>query len=251
MSSSRAKIIGVAWIVGAAALTFVIAGGLTLFINLIPYSTEAKLASHLPSFSNDECEISPGASAALEKLRKRLRLPTDGELEVHLHLVKSTEVNAFAFLGGAIFVNSALLDEAENADEVAGVLAHEISHVQHRDVLHAIAGQLMTGLVLAQVGDSTVLTKIFTHVANMRFTRKQEEAADQGALERLKAAHISTQPLARFFKRLESNGLAVTLLSDHPNSDARAKLAESTTVADATPVLSIDEWKSLRSACSK
>jgi len=249
MSSAAAKWKGVAWIVGALALTFIFAGGLTLLVNLIPYSTEARWASHLPSFSEGACDLSPESSAALEKLRKRLSLPSDGDLEIHLHIVESSEVNAFAFLGGQVFLNSALLDEAESAEEVAGVLAHEISHVKNRDVLHAIAGQLVTGLLLAQVGDSTVLTKIFTQVAGLRFTRKQEEAADQGALERLKASHISTQPLARFFKRLQSTGVSVALLSDHPNSDARAKLAESTNVPNPTPVLSDDEWTLLKATC--
>jgi predicted Zn-dependent protease len=246
----RSKWTGLLWIAGALVFALALGGGIPFLVGLIPRSTEAKLAKRISVFEDDTCKPSKEAEAALEKIRRRLSLPGDEELSIHLQIVRASEVNAFAFLGGNIYVNSGLLKEAVNADEVAGVIAHEISHVKNRDVLHSIAGQLLTALLLSQVGDSTALTKIFTHAANLKFTRRQEEAADRGAIERLKASHIDTQPLANFFKRLENlGGGTAALLSDHPDSKARAEMAAVAKVENPQPVLEENEWQALKTAC--
>ena len=242
--SSKAR--GLIWVAAAIVIAIVLAGGLNFVVNFLPRSAEAKIAARLPEIGSP---CAAAGDAALDRLRARLAVPGDDRLGIHLHLIRADAVNAFAFLGGAVYVNSGLLRDARNADEVAGVVAHEISHVQHRDVLHAISGQLVTALLLSQLGDVSPLTKIFTRVANLKFTRAQEEAADRGAMARLQAAHVSARPLAEFFRRLESAGGPTAFLSDHPDSDARAAMAESTEVEDATPALSEADWKSLKGAC--
>lgn len=246
----RAKRIGLLWGLGAIAFALLLASGIGWVVGLLPPSLEARLARKLPTFE-DSCESSKEATTALEKIRSRLSMPGDDEYSMRLLIVRANEVNAFAFLGGTIYINSGLLKEAFNAEEVAGVIAHEMSHVRNRDVLHSIAGQLVTALLLAQIGDSTALTKIFTYVARLKYTRTQEEEADRGAIARLQTAHIATQPLANFFKRLDSlSGIAVTLLSDHPDSEARSQMAAMAKVEDQRPVLEDQEWQALKNACS-
>jgi predicted Zn-dependent protease len=246
----RAKWSGIAWGFGAIFIALILAGGFNWIVDLLPPATETKLAKKIPVFDDSSCKPSKEAESALEKIRKRLVRPGDEDFSMRFQVVRDSEVNAFAFLGGAIYINSGLLHEAFNADEVAGVIAHEMSHVRNRDVLHGMAGQLLTAFLFAQVGDSTVLTKIFTHAANLKYTRTQEEAADRGAIARLQAAHISTQPLANFFKRLPSLGaFANAMLSDHPDSIARSQMAAAAKVEDAHPVLEDNEWQALKSTC--
>lgn len=246
----RAKRTGLLWGLGAIVFALILASGLNWVVDLLPPSLETKLARKLPTFEDSSCEPSKEAKAALEKIRSRLSLPGDDKYSMRLLIVKASEVNAFAFLGGTIYINSGLLQEAFNAEEVAGVIAHEMSHVRNRDVLHSIAGQLVTALLLAQIGDSTALTKIFTHVARLKYTRTQEEAADRGAIARLQATHIATQPLANFFKRLESlSGITATLLSDHPDSEARSQMVAMAKVENPRPVLEDQDWQALKNAC--
>jgi predicted Zn-dependent protease len=245
MDSSKRS--GLIWIAGALGCALCLAVGFNVLVDLIPPSLEVRLARKFPTL--DECQSKEGR-AALEKIRSRLLLPGDDVYQIRLQVVKSAEVNAYAFLGGAIFINSGLLHEAFNADEVAGVIAHEMSHVRNRDVLQGLSGQLLIALLFAQVGDSTTLTKLFTHAANLKYTRSQEERADQGAILRLQSAHISTQALANFFKRLPSfGGLANAVLSDHPDSNARSQMFSSVHVSKPTPALEDSDWQALKTMC--
>ncbi len=246
MESSKRT--GLFWIGGALIIAALLAASLNWAVTLIPPTVETRWARKLPVFNDSECELPKDAAVALEKLRKRLLLPGDDEFSISLRIVRAREVNAFAFLGGSIYINTGLLKGAFNADEVAGVVAHEMAHVRNRDVLHSISGRLVTAILLAQIGETSGLANLFTQVANLTFTRSQEEAADRSAISRLQAAHIATQPLANFFKRLPSFG--PTMLSDHPDSESRSQMAASAVVESPTPALSEDEWNALKTACA-
>ena len=67
--------------------------------------------------------------------------------DINIFIANEAQVNAFAIPGGTVVFHSGLLFAAESAEEVAGVLAHEIAHVTHRHSLHGIADSL--GIVIA------------------------------------------------------------------------------------------------------
>src|SRR6185436_8402187 len=70
------------------------------------------------------------------------------------HLVDDPEINAFAIPGGHVYVNTGLINAANNASELAGVMAHEISHVVARHSTEQMSrqygAQILAGLVLGQ-----------------------------------------------------------------------------------------------------
>lgn len=71
-------------------------------------------------------------AAYVRQLAERIARHSDLRVPLQVTVLQSEEINAFAFPGGFLFVNSGLLKKAENESEVAGVLAHEIAHVAAR-----------------------------------------------------------------------------------------------------------------------
>jgi Zn-dependent protease with chaperone function len=150
------------------------------------------------------CQNAP-AHVPLEKLEKRL-LGADQKQQFEVKLIEAEEPNAFALPGGVIVVTSALLQEADSAGEVAGVLAHEIEHVVQRHVLTGlIRDALLSGLWAVSVGDYSGLLVVDPttayRVANLKFSRADETAADSGAVVRLHHAGLSHRGMLAFFER--------------------------------------------------
>ncbi len=78
-------------------------------------------------------EADKSARAAFDKLMGQLEAGTALPLPLSPAVAHHDEANAFALPGGRIYVFEGLINKAETPDELAGVLAHEISHVAHRD----------------------------------------------------------------------------------------------------------------------
>ena len=91
-------------------------------------------------------------------------------------------VNAFAGSGGLIVVFRGLLERADTPEELAGVLAHEIQHVLHRDTTRAIFREASTGiLVAALAGDVSAAAAFGVQAArvlgDLRYSREAEQEA--------------------------------------------------------------------------
>jgi predicted Zn-dependent protease len=175
--------------------------------------------------------------------------------EFDVRIVKSKLVNAAALPGGKIVVYSGLLAEADSAEEVAGVLAHEICHVLHRDSLRQLIGRLGGGALIALLlggGDLAGLAAQAGELDRLAYGREQERAADHGGVALLARAGLPPAGLPAFFERLkaqEGGGLP-EFLSTHPDTAARIaelrRLAAQTPVADPRP-LAID-WQAVRAS---
>ncbi len=150
-----------------------------------------------------------------------------------MRVVDTDEVNAFALPGGYIFVNRGLIEQADDSFEVAGVVAHEIQHVILRHGLHNVVRQAGTMVLLsALVGDMGSIQQLLLYnaasFASMSFSRDQENAADQGALDLMYKAGMDPSGLSRFLGKLakeegEVTGAMMGLISDHPASKARVE----------------------------
>ena len=150
------------------------------------------------------------------------------------HVVQQKEINAFALPGGPVYVNVGTLQAADNEAQVAGVIAHEISHVYMRhstrqaskqvlaQVPLAVLGGLVGGGVmgqLAQLGLGFGLNSVF-----LKYSRDAESEADSvGAVLMYKAGY-NPSAMANFFQKLEKEGGGsggLQFLSDHPDPGNR------------------------------
>jgi Zn-dependent protease with chaperone function len=169
-------------------------------------------------------------------------------------LRRDAAVNAFAAPGGFIVVHSGLVAAAESEDELAGVLAHEMSHVIARHSLRQIVYQagLTAGarLILGSPdGAAALLAGLATRLTTLHYSREQERAADAAAADLLVRAGYSPQGLILFFERLarESNA-PPEFVSSHPAAEERAASLRRRGPAEAAPLapsLGID-WTSVR-----
>jgi Zn-dependent protease with chaperone function len=156
------------------------------------------------------------------------RLTKGSRYQYRWYVSDDQEVNAFALPGGIIVVNAGLIAKAASADELAGVLAHEIEHVEHRHALQQMIHAAGWAAVLAVVlGDVSAITAIVVHqLGNLHNSRKLEAQADLEGMKALARAGIPVDGMAGMFRRLQSEeaeagGDPPSLLSSHPATAKR------------------------------
>ena len=161
-------------------------------------------------------------------------IPSESSWPFDFHVVAQKEINAFALPGGPMFVNLGTIMAATNEAQLAGVIAHEMSHVymQHsaKQMEKAQLTQGLAGLAgsvlgakggtlgsLAQAG-----VQVGAGVVMLKYSRSDEAQADAVGAVLLYKAGYNPQALADFFKTLESTGKSgPQFLSDHPNPGNR------------------------------
>jgi beta-barrel assembly-enhancing protease len=159
-------------------------------------------------------------------------------------LVKAQEPNAFAIPGGYVFVTTGLLVMAENEDEVAGVLSHEVAHVTMRHISHLIDRSKrfniasMVGAIAAIVlggggaGSQAMAAGAMaaSEALMLKYTRENETDADQNGLHYLVKAGYDSAGLLSFLKKLIKLSMMApkipTYLSTHPATGDRIALLE-------------------------
>lgn len=196
----------------------------------------------------------PAGRAALARMAARL---TDGRglaYTIDLSVLDHEMVNAFAAPGGQVVILRGLLDEAGTPDEVAGVLAHEIGHVEARDptrlAFRAAGSAGILSLVLGDVTGGAVAAFAGEYLLSASYTREAEAAADVFAHDLLARAGISSAGLADFFDRIDGmDGDLPGYLSTHPASAGRADAARAADGGQTTPALTDADWQALRAIC--
>ncbi len=151
-------------------------------------------------------------------------------LTFEVRVMDSPEVNAFCLPGGKMVVYTGLLKKAKTAEQVAGVLSHEMAHAIKRHGLQRITESL--GIVVAielMIGDVGGLVAIGVELgksaALTSYSRELETEADVVGVQLLHAAAIDPLELAGFFEMLKDEGddlpAAMRWLSTHPEHEAR------------------------------
>jgi hypothetical protein len=150
-------------------------------------------------------------------------------------VVNVRDVNAFALPGGFTFVNRGLIETAQNEAQLAGVIAHEISHVALRHgtaqaakaqkyQYGSIAGQILGAVIGGGMGQAVGgLSQVGVGVAFLRYGREYERQADILGAQIMANAGYDPRELANMFRILERQGSGggPEFLSDHPNPGNR------------------------------
>jgi Zn-dependent protease with chaperone function len=201
------------------------------------------------------CE-SPSGVAALQRLAQPLMQQARTPLALNIRVVDSATVNALALPGGQILILRGLIDNARDPGEVAGVLAHEIAHVELRHVTELFyrrsATSFIIGLVFGDVAGFSTAGFLAQTLIGARYSREAEEAADTRAFELLGAAGLASSGFADFFERMARvEGGAAELLayvSTHPPSAQRAQRARAAARGGGR-ALDDAGWRDLRAIC--
>ncbi len=155
------------------------------------------------------------------------------EFRYTFKVVDDKEINAFALPGGLVYVNRGMIESARNEGELAGVMAHEISHVALRHgtaqaskaypwlIALGVASAAMgngKGVEIAEIGGLAALELYF-----MKFSRKYETQADVLGSQIMARAGYDPHDLANVFRLIESKEGrgGPRWLSDHPKPKDR------------------------------
>lgn len=179
----------------------------------------------------------PKMQARLQDIGNYLSKVSDRQdLIYHFKIIADKELNAFAIPGGFIYVNSGLI-QAANDDELAAVLGHEIGHVAARHSvkkLQAVLGyQILLGIALgiSKSQDLGQAMDIVFKLTSSGYSRKDELFADKLAVRYLKRTQFNPYGMITFFEKLrreaERQGPQIQLvfLSSHPPLSERIKQA--------------------------
>ena len=147
-------------------------------------------------------------------------------------IVNDPNVNAFSIPGGHIYINAGLIAQADKADELAGVVAHEISHVVARHVIKQVETQQEIGVIGAILlgqnpsGLQQLLAQVIAGGAMARFSRGDEKEADDLGLQFMAKAGYDPHGMLDMFQKLLSlekggNSTVTRFFADHPGTQDR------------------------------
>lgn len=267
LHSSVGRIAG--WILGSmAALALV---GYAVFV-YAPSHVAAMLPAKVTAQMGEEMERtlvenakSCSSDAGDKALATMVAKLAEGDIKLPpltIHIYDMSLVNAFTLTGGRIVLTRGLLEKAGSADEVAGVLAHEMGHASLLHPEAQLVRLMGVDLVLKVFSGGTsgnTAANMAGLAAVLRSSRDAERAADDYARTTMLAAHVDPTGLRRFFEGLvehkPSDGDSPlsrigNVFATHPGLEERIHdfqpLPPGTVVQ---PVLSDDEWKALQSIC--
>jgi predicted Zn-dependent protease len=235
----------------ARALTLLLAGSLVLTSaqpsysqSWVPLLFQGLQVIQLSNLSERQ-EVGIGKQVNQELIRSRkIRLSRNAALQQEINrigqrlaaassrpnipytfqVVEDRSVNAFATMGGFVYVNTGLIARAENEAELASVIAHEISHITERHAVNQMRNAALSqGLMSAAGINRNTMVQLGVQLAfNLPYSREAESEADRLGLKTLQEAGYAPIAMVNFMKKLARQGQsAPEFLSTHPNSTQR------------------------------
>ena len=194
--------------------------------------------------------------AAFDKLVSQLETAAALPIPLNVLVVRQHEQNAITLPGGYIYVFQGLVDKAATPDELAGVIAHEVGHVAHRDgtrtVLQAAGLSLLFGMLLGDfVGGGAVVFAAKT-ILQTSYSRDVETAADNYGVVLMNRIGGDARALGKFLLRIAgTTHPGPKILLDHPETSDRAAVIERMAGSAPTrPLLDGAEWAALKHICA-
>lgn len=176
--------------------------------------------------------------------------------EIKLHVFNTSEINAFALPDGHLLVYSGLILNAGNPEALAGVISHEIAHIELNHVMKKLIKEIGLSILISMAtGNNTTdaIGETAQMLSSTAFDRSFETDADIRAVDYMIKADVDPEPFANFLYTLDDGGSDIlenlSWLSTHPASKERAKYIvdyikdES---KDYKSVLSLDTWNKLQ-----
>jgi Zn-dependent protease with chaperone function len=260
---------GVAMIVGwslaaAVSIVAVVLFGVPLAADrltpLVPDAFERRLGEVADSqvktlFEGKVCDNAAGQKA-FSKLVTALREAAGMDTSVQSGVLSSSIPNAFALPGGRVYLLNGLLTKAENADEIAGVLAHELGHLRHRDSMRGLirdgGTSFLIGLLFGDITGSSALIFASRTLVTSSHSREAEQDADSFSIDVMHRLGRPTKPTGELMIRVTGKeGKGLSIISSHPLSEDRlARMTREDRPATKPPLLTPEEWRSLKSICN-
>ncbi|HET7887980.1 MAG TPA: M48 family metallopeptidase [Bradyrhizobium sp.] len=206
-------------------------------------------------FGSKTCNDAAG-SAAFAKLIRQLSTAAGFSSPIRAAVLNTPVPNAFALPGGKVYLFSGLLSRSDDPDEIAGVLAHELGHVVHRDntrnMIYSGGTSFLIGLLFGDVTGSGALIFASRSLVTASYSREAEQNADDFSISVMHKLGRPTKPMGDLIFRITGNegDKTVSFLANHPLTEDRLKhLSDENRAASGPPLLSDKEWAALKAVC--
>ena len=229
-------------------------------VPLVPASLERRLGDAVANqvdalYGDKTCTAAPG-KVALDALVGKLAAQAGLPGPIPVTVLDTPEANAFALPGGRVFVLRGLIEKAASVDELAGVLAHELGHVAHRDGLREMISSggsaFLLGLLLGDVTGSGAIILAGKALVQSAQSRDAEANADAFAAATLRGLGRSPAPLGEFLLRLtgKQNAGPIAMLASHPlTQDRLAALKKDDAPNDGPDLADAGQWRAIGDVC--
>lgn len=226
----------------------------------IGQQSAAQAEQQLPILNDNQVQ------SYVNRIGQRLARNAGGpQFQYQFKVVNASDINAFALPGGFVYVNRGVLDQARNEGEVAGVLAHEISHVALRHGTHqaskAYAAQaglsILGGILGGRVGGGAAevinaVGGLGLNALFLKYSRDIESQADVRGSQILTASGYSPQDMINFFHTLENvdPSKKTNWMADHPappDRIARIQREAQLLHVSANPTTNVAELNQIKS----
>jgi predicted Zn-dependent protease len=193
---------------------------------LVPEDYDTELGDGFYNQYIEYCEIDSIKTKALNSFAQHLDLENKKNLK--FTVVNSETVNAFALPDGNIIVFTGLLDLMENYDELAGLIGHEVAHVNKRHSMKILcrnaAGYLFVSAILSDVnGIMATISDNINSLQSLSYSRGFEQEADEVGLNIMIKNNIKPEGMINLFKRIQNkHDIDIpAILSSHPLTEDR------------------------------
>jgi len=217
-------------LIGAIALVVVV----SLLLNVggswlagkIPYKAEAKVAGLYDVSKHSDNDRFPEMAEYLQSLADKIskvqNLPED--VKITVHYMDSNTMNAFATLGGNVFMFKGLLNKLPNENTLVTLLGHEIAHVKYRHPIRSFGGGVAVAIAMTTLGRSADTQTLGDAglLSTLHFSREMEHQSDIEAMHTLHEIYGHLNGGAQLFQIFNQertkmdSGEPIEFFSTHP-----------------------------------
>jgi Zn-dependent protease with chaperone function len=227
---------------------------------LVPQAFERRLGDVADGqvkviFGSKTCNNGAG-QAAFAKLVNTLREAAGLDAPLQTEVLATPIPNAFALPGGKVYLFDGLLAKANSPDEIAGVLAHELGHVRHRDstrnLIYNGGTSFLIGLLFGDITGSGALIFASRSMVTASYSREAEQNADTFSIDVMHKLGRSPKPMGELLFRVtgKQGDQTLSFISNHPLTEDRLKrMSDEDRPPTGPPLLTADEWASLKAIC--
>lgn len=194
--------------------------------------------------------------AALTRLVNQLEEAGGLTVTSDVHVLSTGLANALALPGGKVYVTNGLLQKARSADELAGAIAHELGHQQHRDMLRVLihdgSTAFLVGLLFGDVTGGAAIIYASKSVLTQSYSRDAERSADAFSIDVMRKLGRSPKAMGELLLRItgSESGTSMALLASHPLTEERlATMTQADQSVSKPELLSSEEWAALQRIC--